>query len=187
MFKRCSVLKHQKDWHSDRCLCTSNEKCVGGGGSMSGVIDICFTTPSFRGIVLQGHMCVPAWSIASVVPYYFQPCSPLGPLSMQFSRQEYWSELPRPPPGDLPDPGIKPISPASPALQGFFTHWVTWEALRAIYIVQIGLSICLGLWYRFKFFCGILTVSWAPGPLVQRYYSIIIMFCFSQIRKFNIR
>ena len=40
-----------------------------------------------------------------------------APLSMGFSRQEYWSGLPCPPPGDLPDPGIKPISPAAPALQ----------------------------------------------------------------------
>ena len=40
-----------------------------------------------------------------------------APLSMGFSRQEYWSELPCPPPKDLPDPGIKPIHPASPALQ----------------------------------------------------------------------
>ena len=32
-----------------------------------------------------------------------------APLSMGFSRQEYWGELPCPPPGDLPDPGIKPI------------------------------------------------------------------------------
>ena len=35
-----------------------------------------------------------------------------APLSMGFSRQEYWSELPFPSPGDLPDPGIKPGSPA---------------------------------------------------------------------------
>ena len=35
-----------------------------------------------------------------------------APLSMEFSGQEYWSELPCPPPGDLPDPGIKPGSPA---------------------------------------------------------------------------
>ena len=35
---------------------------------------------------------------------------------MEFSRQEYWSELLRPPPGDLPDPGIEPMSLASPAL-----------------------------------------------------------------------
>ena len=33
-----------------------------------------------------------------------------APLSMGFSRQEYWSELPFPSPGDLPDPGIKPGS-----------------------------------------------------------------------------
>ena len=35
-----------------------------------------------------------------------------APLSMQFSRQEYWSGLPFPSPGDLPDPGIEPGSPA---------------------------------------------------------------------------
>ena len=38
-------------------------------------------------------------------------------LSMGFFRQEYWSGLPFPPPGDLPDPGIEPTSPVSPALQ----------------------------------------------------------------------
>ena len=35
-----------------------------------------------------------------------------APLSMAFSRQEYWSGLPCPPPGDLPKPGIKPRSPS---------------------------------------------------------------------------
>ena len=35
-----------------------------------------------------------------------------APPSMEFSRQEYWSGLPFPSPGDLPDPGIKPGSPA---------------------------------------------------------------------------
>ena len=40
-----------------------------------------------------------------------------APLSMEFSRQEYWSGLPCPPPGDLPNPGIKPTSSGSPALQ----------------------------------------------------------------------
>ena len=39
------------------------------------------------------------------------------PLSIGVSRQEYWSGLPCPPPGELPDPGIKPASPAAPALQ----------------------------------------------------------------------
>ena len=45
-----------------------------------------------------------------------------APLSMGFPRQEYWSGLACPPPGDLPDPGIGPVSPESPALVGgFFT------------------------------------------------------------------
>ena len=45
-----------------------------------------------------------------------------APLSTEFSRQEYWSQLPFPPPGDFPDPGIEPESPMSPALAGgFFT------------------------------------------------------------------
>ena len=52
-----------------------------------------------------------------------------APLSLLFSRQEYWSGLPLPPPGDLPElGGTKPASLASPALAcGFFTT-TTWEA-----------------------------------------------------------
>ena len=37
---------------------------------------------------------------------------PTSPVSMGFSRKEYWSGLPFPPPGNLPDPGIKPMPPA---------------------------------------------------------------------------
>ena len=45
-----------------------------------------------------------------------------APLSMKFSRKEYWSGFSFPLPGDLPDPGTEPMSPASPALVGgFFT------------------------------------------------------------------
>ena len=45
-----------------------------------------------------------------------------APLSVEFSRQEYWSVLPFPTPGNLPNPGIKPRSSESPALEGrFFT------------------------------------------------------------------
>ena len=40
-----------------------------------------------------------------------------APLSLRFPRQEYWSGLPFPSPGDLPDPGIEPAFPVSPALQ----------------------------------------------------------------------
>ena len=40
-----------------------------------------------------------------------------APLFMGFPRQEYWSGLPFPPPGDLPNPGIETVSPVFPALQ----------------------------------------------------------------------
>ena len=40
-----------------------------------------------------------------------------APLSMEFSRQEYWSALSFPPPRDLPNPGIEPVSLASPNWQ----------------------------------------------------------------------
>ena len=51
-------------------------------------------------------------------------CSAPGSSVHGFPRQEYWSRVPFPPPGDLPDPGIEP---ASPALAGkFFYHWATW-------------------------------------------------------------
>ena len=50
---------------------------------------------------------VTAWTVAC-----------LAPLSMGFSSQEYWSGLPCPPPGDLPNPRIQPMSLKSPALAG---------------------------------------------------------------------
>ena len=58
-----------------------------------------------------------------------QPCATLwtiasqAPLFTGFSRQGYWSGLPCPPPGDLPDPGIEPASPTSPALAGGFLYY----------------------------------------------------------------
>ena len=53
-----------------------------------------------------------------------------APLTMGFSRQEYWSGLLCPSPGDLPDPGIEPASLTSAALAGrLVTTSATWEAL----------------------------------------------------------
>ena len=52
------------------------------------------------------QLFVTPWTVALQVP-----------LSMRFSRQEYWSGLPCPPSEDLPNPGIKPKSSPSPALQ----------------------------------------------------------------------
>ena len=59
----------------------------------------------------RDQLCATLWTIALQAP-----------LSTGFSRNEYWSGLLFPTPGDLPDPGIKPMSPVSPALAaGFFT------------------------------------------------------------------
>ena len=58
-----------------------------------------------------------------------------APLYMGFSRQEYWSGLPFPPPGHHHDPGIKPTSLMPTALVGgFFTTSVTKEALKYMHI-----------------------------------------------------
>ena len=59
---------------------------------------------------------VTPWTVAHQVP-----------LSMEFPRQEYWSRLPFPTSGDLPDPGIEDASLLSPALAGgFFTTLDIW-------------------------------------------------------------
>ena len=76
--------------------------------------------------------CVLCW-VMSVMSDSATPWTEarLAPLSTGFSRQEYWSGLPCPPPGDLSDPGIEPASLASSALaDGFFTTSTTWEALN---------------------------------------------------------
>ena len=96
--------------------------CVHGSGITNndsvnmGCIYLCKLVSSFFGYVLC-YACVLShfsrvrlfgtlWTVA------YQ-----APLAIGFSRQEYWSGLLCPPPGDLPNPGIEPVSPASPALQ----------------------------------------------------------------------
>ena len=65
------------------------------------------------------------------------------PQSMGFSRQEYWSGLPFPSPGDLPNPGIKPGSVTSPALAGgFFTTMPPGNPLEWIYGIS---KLCYNL------------------------------------------
>ena len=57
------------------------------------------------------------------------------PLSMEFSRQEYWGGLPFPSPGDLPDPGTEP---RSPALQADFLPTELQGKPRCLYILEIN-------------------------------------------------
>ena len=64
------------------------------------------------------------------------------PLSMGCSRQEYRSGLPCPPPGDLPDTGIKPTSLKSPALASrFLTTSATWEAPPCMAVLYISILV----------------------------------------------
>ena len=69
----------------------------------------------------RARLFVTPWSVAGQAP-----------LSMEFSRQEHWSGLPCPPPGDPPEPGIEPASLMSLTLAGrFFTTSATWAASQA--------------------------------------------------------
>ena len=66
-----------------------------------------------------------------------------APLSIGFPRQEYWSGLPFPSPGDLPDPGIKPESLAPPPLAGgFFTTEPLWKPKRTSFFSVSSIRSC---------------------------------------------
>ena len=85
------------------------------------------TFPIVRACMLSHFRCLQLF----VTPW---TAARQAPLSMGFPRQEYRSGLPRPPPGDLPDPEIKLKSLMSPALAGrFLTTSATWEGLPTVY------------------------------------------------------
>ena len=92
----------------------------------------CWATRDAQGIytpLLYTTMCV--LSLFSCVQLFVTLWTTAyqAPMSMGFSREECWSGLLCPPPGDLPDPGIEPTSRTSPALAGgCFTTDTTWEA-----------------------------------------------------------
>ena len=73
-----------------------------------------------------------------------------APLLMGFPRQEYWSGLPFPSPGDLPDPGIKPTSLGPPALAGgFFTIEPAGENHMYILSIYMGsLYLCVYIYLK---------------------------------------
>ena len=96
------------------------------------------------------RLCVTPWTVA---------CQ--APLSMAFSREEYWSGLPCPPPGDLPNPRIEPTCLMSPALAGgFFTTSATWEALSWIEIdSKISQRVSPFMFLLFLILCLLLCTS----------------------------
>ena len=75
------------------------------------------------------------------------------PLSVGFSRREYWSGLPFSSPGDLPNPGIKPASHMSPVLVcGFFTTCTPWGAQFEAYQLAINQADIQIFHYNTSFF-----------------------------------
>ena len=80
-------------------------------------------------------LCLVTSVVSDSVTLWTVACQ--APLSVEFSRKEYWNGLPFPPPGDLPEPGIKPMSLMSPALAGrLFTTSTTWEAALAAQFIK---------------------------------------------------
>ena len=89
-------------------------------------------------------MCICAWMYVRMCIHSCFSCVQLSvtlwtvahqaPPSMGFSRQEYQSGLPCPPPGDLPDQGIEPTIYVTSWTAGrFFIHWATWEVYVCVY------------------------------------------------------
>ena len=124
-----------------------------------------------------------------------QVCATLGaaacqaPPSMGFSRQEDWSGLPCPPPGDLPNPGMEPASLTSPALAGgFFTTSDTSGIPSSCRAPAWG--ACLGLYSPSKqgLINGLLWMDWSPEATVAplEHLSILLFLTsFLQLRTKN--
>ena len=82
-----------------------------------------------------------------------------APLSLGLSRQEHWSELPFPTPGDLSAPGIEPESPSSALAGGFFTASTTLEAPLYVWTLSVSLrgelyhyhNLNLKYYYHYEF------------------------------------
>ena len=85
-------------------------------------VDLCLQTPpvSFDAAADSVYVCVHVHSVVSDSYLTPQNVARQASLSIEFSRQGYWSGLPFPTPGDLPDPGIQPASLMYPALTGVF-------------------------------------------------------------------
>ena len=99
----------------------------------------------------KGRTCLSAQSLQLCLTLqpYGQYVACRAPLSMGFSRHKNWSGLPCPPPGNLPDPGIEPLSLTSPALGGgFFSPSATGEVKKAGQKAQKSTTqLCKFAWF----------------------------------------
>ena len=103
-----------------------------------------------------------------VIPY---TVTHWAPLSIRFHRQEYWSGLPFPPPWDLPNPGMEPMSLVSPALAGWFFFklinlWLAGSLMLCELFSSCRVGVSCGAWAshcRGFFCCG----AWALRMLAS--------------------
>ena len=89
---------------------------------------------------ILSHVCVHACSAVFCSATLWTVASNQAPLSRGFSRQEYQSGFPCPPPGDLPNPVIDPTSPVSPALAGRFFYTESPEKPSPMYAAAAAKS-----------------------------------------------
>ena len=108
--KRLQITNVREEVALVYCVCGDVNRCSSCGKQYRGFSEK-LKIPHVCG-VLSHFSCVQLLATPWTVAHQ-------APLSMGFPRQEYWSGLPFPSPGDLPEPGIKPVSPALTG--GFFT------------------------------------------------------------------
>ena len=140
------ALKDREGWRDTEDESQTKSLCLHGvwGSTLCQVNVFWFINPEafqktlslldfYRGFITYMH----AESLQSCLTFCNPiDCSPLGFSVCRILQQECWSGLPFPPSGDLPNPGIEPVSLMSPALAArFFTTSITWEAHHYIYTV----------------------------------------------------
>ena len=131
------------------CVCV----CVCGGLVVKLCWGVCVCVCVCGGLVVKlcwcVCVCVCGGLVVKLCPTFVTPWTVAcqAPLSVGFSRQEYWSELPSPSPGDLPNPGIK-LNPVSCIAGRFFTNSATREAIHThtyihaqIYTIYIFITL----------------------------------------------
>ena len=110
-------------------------------------------------LTARKDICMPLQSLCCVQLFVtLWTVAHQAPLFMRFLRQEYWSGLPFPPPGDLPKPGLEPTSPVTPILAGrlmwvflfvcFLTTELPDKTQRRYRASQSVWRTYLGRWYR---------------------------------------
>ena len=135
------------------------------------------------------HVCVYSIAQSCLTSAAVWTVACQAPLSREFSRQEYWSQLPFPTPGIFPDLGIKPTSLMSPELAGgSFTTRTIWETLLPIflnenvnqysYLSYAHLSFAARSWWwmqnlgKTQLIINSVRINWLNGIIMKNIYII---------------